>query len=105
LIEVNATGAHSIATDYGFFALSAARPARRHAMTSILQQPGEAAIHQLIAERAYQIWESQNRPRVYEVVNWRQAEQEVIAMLAETAPARSGRHTRLSDGLMLNTRP
>jgi hypothetical protein len=73
-------------------------------MTRILQQPGEAAIHQLIAERAYQIWESQGRPRVYEVVNWRQAEQEVIAMLAETAPARSGRHTRLSDGLILNTR-
>lgn len=38
----------------------------------------EAAIHRRIAERAYEIWESQGRPHGCDRLHWRQAEQEII---------------------------
>jgi hypothetical protein len=54
-------------------------------MSSIGQQSREAAIRHLIAVRAYELWETQGCPRGYDVVNWHQAEQDVMSMLAENA--------------------
>lgn len=54
-------------------------------MSTTTQQPSEAAIRQMIAVRAYILWENQGRPRGYDVINWHQAEREVHAILAENA--------------------
>jgi hypothetical protein len=41
----------------------------------------EQMIRQLIAVRAYEIWESQGRPHGHDAAHWRQAEQDVMACL------------------------
>jgi hypothetical protein len=47
----------------------------------------EQMIRQLIAVRAYEIWESQGRPYGHDAAHWRQAEQDIMACLAEGATA------------------
>lgn len=47
-------------------------------MDSVDKLTGPEAIHQLIAARAYALWESQGRPHGYDLNDWRQAEQEVM---------------------------
>jgi hypothetical protein len=44
------------------------------------------ALRDLIAVRAYELWENQGRPRGCDLLHWYQAEQEIIACVA----ARSG---------------
>ena len=39
------------------------------------------AIHELIAVRAYELWESHGRPHGCELTNWQQAEQEIMSCL------------------------
>lgn len=39
----------------------------------------QAAIHELIAIRAYELWESQGRPLGHDLINWRQAEQDILS--------------------------
>ncbi len=46
-----------------------------------------AALHKLIAERAYEIWENQGRPHGCDLMHWRQAEQEIIACVQPPPPA------------------
>ncbi len=41
--------------------------------------PSDEAIQQLIAARAFELWESQGRPNGHDLINWRQAEQEIIS--------------------------
>jgi len=43
----------------------------------------EQMIRQLIAVRAYEIWESQGRPHGHDAAHWRQAEQDIMACLAD----------------------
>lgn len=54
-----------------------------------MSKPGQAnreqMIRQLIAVRAYEIWESQGRPHGHHAAHWRQAEQDIMACLADTA--------------------
>jgi hypothetical protein len=50
----------------------------------------EQMIRQLIAVRAYEIWESQGRPHGHDAAHWRQAEQDILACVADSttgAPA------------------
>ena len=53
------------------------------------QPSREQMIRQLIAIRAYEIWESQGRPHGHDAAHWRQAEQDIMTCLAETTPAAS----------------
>jgi hypothetical protein len=49
---------------------------------------GEDALRQIIAERAYELWEEHGRPSGYDLIHWRQAEQEILASI-DTCPGRS----------------
>ncbi len=40
-----------------------------------------AAIHKLIVERAYELWENRGRPHGCDLIHWREAEQEIMACL------------------------
>ncbi len=40
-----------------------------------------AALHRLIAERAYQLWENQGKPHGCDLIHWREAEQEIMDCL------------------------
>ena len=48
-----------------------------------------AALHKLIAERAYEIWENQGRPHGCDLMHWLQAEQEIIACIQRPVARRS----------------
>ena len=39
---------------------------------------GHAAMHKLIAERAYELWENQGRPHGCDLIHWREAEQDIM---------------------------
>jgi hypothetical protein len=41
------------------------------------------AIRNLIAVRAYELWESQGRPDGCDLINWRQAEQEIMSCMGD----------------------
>jgi hypothetical protein len=41
----------------------------------------KAAIQKLIAERAYELWENHGRPHGFDLIQWREAEQEIMACL------------------------
>lgn len=43
-----------------------------------------AAIHKLIAERAYELWENHGRPQGYDLIHWHEAEQEIMDCLDHT---------------------
>jgi len=45
-----------------------------------------AAIHKLIAERAYELWENHGRPHGYDLINWLEAEQEIKSCVAASCP-------------------
>ena len=53
-------------------------------MNEINPATRSAAIQKLIAERAYELWENQGRPRGCDLIHWREAEQEIIDCLART---------------------
>ena len=54
-------------------------------MGDIEAQAREAAIRQLIAVRAYEMWENQGRPHGCDLIHWRQAEQDVTGCLASAS--------------------
>ncbi len=41
----------------------------------------DEALRKLIAERAYEIWESQGRPHGCDLIHWHEAEQEMMACI------------------------
>jgi hypothetical protein len=43
-----------------------------------------AAVRRLIAERAYELWENQGKPHGCDLINWREAEQEIMDCLGPT---------------------
>ena len=47
-------------------------------MSQLNEPAKEAALKQLIAERAYEIWENQGRPHGYDLIHWHEAEQEIM---------------------------
>ena len=53
-------------------------------MNEITPATRTAAIQKLIAERAYELWEKQGRPRGCDLIHWREAEQEIMDCLART---------------------
>jgi hypothetical protein len=46
-------------------------------MDAIDKPVKDEAIRKLIAVRAYELWESEGRPRGRDAINWHQAEQEI----------------------------
>lgn len=54
-------------------------------MQEIDRPAREAAIRHLIAERAYQLWESHGRPQGYDQIHWRQAEQEIMTCIDQVS--------------------
>jgi hypothetical protein len=52
-------------------------------MDRLDRQSNPAEIQQLIAERAYEIWENQGRPFGHHLQHWHQAEREILDCLAE----------------------
>src|SRR5690348_4473540 len=60
------------------------RPKEVLAMGKPAQANREQMIRQLIAVRAYEIWESQGRPHGHHAAHWRQAEQDIMACLADS---------------------
>jgi hypothetical protein len=47
-----------------------------------VQKPAkDEEIRKLIAARAYELWESHGRPRGCDLINWQQAEQEIMSSL------------------------
>lgn len=42
---------------------------------------GKAAVQKLIAERAYELWENHGRPHGFDLIHWREAEQEIMGCL------------------------
>lgn len=54
-----------------------------------MHRTGEAldssVIQQMIAERAYDIWENQGRPFGHHLLHWQQAEREILDCLAGQA--------------------
>jgi Protein of unknown function (DUF2934) len=55
-------------------------------MSQIDKIAKEAAIKQLIAERAYELWENQGRPHGCDLIHWHEAEQEIMKSM-EPGPA------------------
>ena len=53
-------------------------------MNEITPATRTAAMQKLIAERAYELWENQGRPRGCDLIHWREAEQEIMDCLART---------------------
>jgi hypothetical protein len=45
---------------------------------------GRQALHELIAVRAYELWESHGRPHGFDRYNWNQAEQEIMSCVGES---------------------
>jgi hypothetical protein len=66
-------------------------------MSSTTEPTREEAIQQLIAGRAYEIWESQGRPNGYDVIHWLQAEQDVMSGLADDVAPTSGQQAGARD--------
>jgi hypothetical protein len=59
-------------------------------MSHTEQQARAAAIRQLTAVRAYEMWENQGRPQGCHLIHWRQAEQDVMACLTAASGAPDG---------------
>jgi hypothetical protein len=53
-----------------------------------------AAVHKLIAERAYELWENHGRPHGYDLYDWLEAEQEINGCL-EYGSVPGGEPTRI----------
>jgi hypothetical protein len=47
------------------------------AMSETNAMMASAAVQKLIAERAYQLWENRGKPQGYDLIHWREAEQEI----------------------------
>jgi len=52
-------------------------------MSTIGEATKERAIRQLVAERAYAMWENQGQPHGCDLIHWRQAEQEIMSSIRE----------------------
>ena len=52
-------------------------------MNTIDEATKERAIRQLVAERAYAMWENQGQPQGRDLIHWRQAEQEIMSSIKE----------------------
>jgi hypothetical protein len=55
-------------------------------MDKFTESARRAAIRELIAVRAYELWETQGRPHGRHEVNWRQAEQEILGCIGDFQP-------------------
>ena len=66
-------------------------------MSNAIDQKRQAAIRQLIAVRAYEMWENQGRPHGHDVLHWHQAEQEVLSCLGEGLTASGSASAAPSD--------
>ena len=54
-------------------------------MTSTKEPTKGEAMLQMIAERAYQIWEDQGHPHGCDLIHWQQAEQEIMSGMEPSA--------------------
>ena len=45
----------------------------------------DEAIRKLVAARAYELWENEGQPHDRDLVNWRQAEQEIMSCVGNGA--------------------
>jgi hypothetical protein len=52
-------------------------------MAEIDKANGESALREMIAERAYELWETQGRPEGCDLIHWYQAEQEILAYVVQ----------------------
>ena len=43
------------------------------------------ALYQLVAVRAYEIWENEGRPEGHDLVNWCEAEEEILSSLPKVS--------------------
>ena len=59
-------------------------------MGTILKPAKDEAIRQLIAVRAYELWESHGRPHGCDLINWQQAEQEILSSLESREGQKTG---------------
>jgi N-acetylglutamate synthase-like GNAT family acetyltransferase len=57
-------------------------------MTDTPKGPEADTLHQLIAVRAFQIWEEHGKPQGCAALHWRQAEQDIMASVREAAASR-----------------
>ena len=56
-------------------------------MTSGENPTRDAITRQMIAERAYKMWEDQGHPHGCDLIHWRQAEQEIMSCMETTTTA------------------
>ena len=80
------------------------RPREMLAMSKPGQPNREQMIRQLIAVRAYEIWESQGRPHGHHAAHWRQAEQDIMACLADSVPAGAAANSGVLPGQTVRNR-
>ncbi len=59
-------------------------------MSQVIEPTREAALRQLIAQRAYEIWENQGRPQDCDLIHWREAEQEIMESVKQASKGSSG---------------
>jgi hypothetical protein len=51
----------------------------------MIEQPKrDGALHELIAVRAFELWESHGRPDGHDLTDWRQAEDEIMTCVGES---------------------
>jgi hypothetical protein len=62
-------------------------------MTKIDGWNRDEAIRELIAVRAYELWENQGRPEGCDLIHWHEAEQEILSSLEQPAEVRAGHQT------------
>jgi len=65
----------------------------------------DAAIRRLTAVRVYQLWENQGRPNGRDLIDWRQAEQEMTSNLSDGAGTRTPPPTPDRQGTPAPTAP
>jgi DUF2934 family protein len=54
-------------------------------MRQVIVPTRDAALRQLIAQRAYEIWENQGRPQGCDLIHWREAEQEIMGCVKQAS--------------------
>ncbi len=54
-------------------------------MSHVIEATKEAALRELIAQRAYEIWENQGRPQGCDLIHWHEAEQEIMGAAKQTS--------------------
>lgn len=65
---------------------------------SDMEKPArDAAIRQLIAVRAYEIWENQGRPHGRDVLHWHQAQQDIMTSIEQNLTTHAVAQTAQGD--------